>query len=201
MKSESEQIITGRNGNLKNALIEAGVRLLCEEGVEKLSLRRVAASCGVSHGAPYNHFIDKHDFLLTIQSYILNELKKSLLAVLESHQDEKAAVQLRLLCRSYVVFMVEHPHYLRALHMNRIGPNIDMDTIFYHLFADPDYGLLLNALSLYTQERHLEEPESTQTYLMIWALNHGYSTLLVENMLRNDGDYLAVLDCMLEKLI
>ena len=85
--------------------------------------------------------------------------------------------------------------------MNRIGPNIDMDTIFYHLFADPDYGLLLNALSLYTQERHLEEPESTQTYLMIWALNHGYATLLVENMLRNDGDYLAVLDCMLEKLI
>ena len=77
MKSESEQIITGRNGNLKNALIEAGVRLLCEEGVEKLSLRRVAASCGVSHGAPYNHFIDKHDFLLTIQSYILNELKKA----------------------------------------------------------------------------------------------------------------------------
>lgn len=44
------------HGNLREALILAGMQLLEEEGLEALTLRRCAAMAGVSHAAPARHF-------------------------------------------------------------------------------------------------------------------------------------------------
>ena len=46
------------HGDLKNALIQAGVEILSKEGIGGLSLRKVALEAGVSHAAPYAHFAD-----------------------------------------------------------------------------------------------------------------------------------------------
>ena len=40
------------HGNLRNALIGAGLELINTEGEENLSLRKVALKCGVSNAAP-----------------------------------------------------------------------------------------------------------------------------------------------------
>lgn len=44
------------HGNLRQALIEAGLALLVEGGTPALTLRRAAARAGVSHAAPAHHF-------------------------------------------------------------------------------------------------------------------------------------------------
>ncbi|MEZ5727414.1 MAG: TetR/AcrR family transcriptional regulator [Burkholderiaceae bacterium] len=44
------------HGNLRAALIDAGVALIAEGGPEALSIRGVAARAGVSHAAPAHHF-------------------------------------------------------------------------------------------------------------------------------------------------
>ena len=41
--------------NLKNDLIEKGIELVNKNGINQLSLRKVAQACGVSHAAPYSH--------------------------------------------------------------------------------------------------------------------------------------------------
>ena len=48
-----------QHGNLREALIQAGLKLLGEAGVQGLSLRAAAQLAGVSHAAPYRHFKDK----------------------------------------------------------------------------------------------------------------------------------------------
>ena len=47
------------HGQLKQALIEAGIEILNVTTPEQLSLRKVANQCGVSHAAPYKHFKNK----------------------------------------------------------------------------------------------------------------------------------------------
>ena len=59
---------TYHHGNLKEALIAAGLEILSEQGVEGLSLRKVAKKVGVSHTAPYNHFSDKQALLAAIST-------------------------------------------------------------------------------------------------------------------------------------
>ena len=44
------------HGDLKSALIDAGLTEVEEKGLESLSLRSIAARVGVSHTAPKNYF-------------------------------------------------------------------------------------------------------------------------------------------------
>jgi DNA-binding transcriptional regulator YbjK len=44
------------HGNLRAALVSAGIELLEEGGLEALTLRKCAARAGVSHAAPAHHF-------------------------------------------------------------------------------------------------------------------------------------------------
>lgn len=59
--------------DLKTELLEAGILLLKSEGLEGLSLCKVAAACGVSHTAPYRHLNNKEELLAAMQRYVEQE--------------------------------------------------------------------------------------------------------------------------------
>ncbi len=54
------------HGNLREALIRTAMTILEEDGVEALTLRRVARDTGVSQAAPYSHFRDKNDLVTSV---------------------------------------------------------------------------------------------------------------------------------------
>lgn len=73
------------HGDLKNALIKAGVEILAKEGISGLSLRKVAQRAGVSHSAPYAHFPDKQSLIAAISTEGFNQLYVELDAAVSSH--------------------------------------------------------------------------------------------------------------------
>jgi len=82
------------HGNLKNALIQAGVEILSKEGMEGLSLRKVALRAGVSHSAPYAHFPDKQSLIAAISTEGFNQLYSELdAAVLAYPKNPKKQLQ------------------------------------------------------------------------------------------------------------
>ncbi len=66
------------HGDLKNALIAAGIKILAKEGVSGLSLRKVARKAGVSHSAPYAHFPDKQSLIAAISTEGFKQLYSEL---------------------------------------------------------------------------------------------------------------------------
>lgn len=54
------------HGNLRDALLEASLKLIREQGVRAFALREVARRAEVSHTAAYRHFRDKADLLAAI---------------------------------------------------------------------------------------------------------------------------------------
>ena len=74
------------HGDLKNALIKAGVEILAKEGVSGLSLRKVAQHAGVSHSAPYAHFPDKQSLIAAISTEGFNQLYTELEAAISPHK-------------------------------------------------------------------------------------------------------------------
>jgi AcrR family transcriptional regulator len=69
---------TYHHGDLKIALIKAGMEILSKEGIEGLSLRKVAQRAGVSHNAPYSHFPDKQSLVAAISTEGFKQLYREL---------------------------------------------------------------------------------------------------------------------------
>lgn len=73
------------HGNLRAALLEAGERLLREEGAGRVSLRSVAKAAGVSHTAPYRHFADKQSLLAALAEIGFTRLRDGMVAAVAKH--------------------------------------------------------------------------------------------------------------------
>jgi len=73
------------HGDLENALIKAGVEILSKEGIEGLSLRKVAKRAGVSHSAPYAHFKDRQSLIAAISTEGFKQLYAELDAAVLAH--------------------------------------------------------------------------------------------------------------------
>src|SRR5258708_34530871 len=54
------------HGDLRHALIQAGLEMLAEGGAAALDLRKVARKAGGRHAAPYRHFADKQALVAAI---------------------------------------------------------------------------------------------------------------------------------------
>lgn len=61
------------HGDLKEALIRTALNTLDEGRGDELSLRDLARSIGVSHGAPYRHFTDREAILKVIAERVMGE--------------------------------------------------------------------------------------------------------------------------------
>jgi AcrR family transcriptional regulator len=99
------------HGDLKNALIQAGIRILAEDGVGGLSLRKAARRAGVSHSAPYAHFSDKQNLIAAIASDGHRRILESFEIILARHPHDPLR-QLAAGAWAYVQFGLQAPdHY------------------------------------------------------------------------------------------
>lgn len=102
------------HGDLRTALIRAGLDILTEEGVHALTLRAAARRAGVSHNAPYRHFADKEALLAAIAEEGFVELTASLEGAM-SRAPQSPRAQLEETGWAYVQFAVTHPDHLRVM--------------------------------------------------------------------------------------
>jgi AcrR family transcriptional regulator len=95
------------HGDLKNALIAAGVEILAKEGLSGLSLRKVAERAGVSHNAPYSHFPDKQSLIAAISTEGFKQLYAELGAAISSYPNDPKR-QLQEGACAYAQFAMNH---------------------------------------------------------------------------------------------
>ena len=104
---------TYHHGNLREALIEAGIRIINECGEDALSLRKVASACNVSHAAPYAHFKDKNELIEAIKESVTEQLMVEMEdAVRSAVNSENAIVGMG---NRYVSFFRGNPDYFKFL--------------------------------------------------------------------------------------
>src|SRR6218665_3838853 len=80
---------TYRHGDLRRALLDAGIELARGGGPEAVVLREATRRAGVVPNAAYRHFASRHDLLLAVRAAALSEAAKAMeseLAVLPCDQ-------------------------------------------------------------------------------------------------------------------
>jgi AcrR family transcriptional regulator len=97
------------SSGLDDQLLRAALDSLAHEPAERLSLRRVAQTVGVSHQAPYVHFGDKRRFLAAVAGMGLQQAADQAAIAMSGAAPDPGA-QLHALADAYIAFIRERPH-------------------------------------------------------------------------------------------
>lgn len=184
------------HGSLENDLIQKGLQLLNEVGLEAFSLRKVADMCSVSNAAPYRHFSSKEALITAITTRVSTEFTSALDTVLHQY-DGDCEKQIIEVSKLYVAFMVEHPQHFKFIFMTDHSSPI---TIKEGTFVEPERYIVSMFKTLFEQ-RNKEHGSWTMDALTVWSLVHGFTVMLVNNTIAYEGRYSDAVETMVRKLL
>lgn len=166
------------HGNLRNALIEEGIKLVNEGGNTNLSLRKVAAQCGVSYAAPYAHFANKEEMIQSMQEYVVDKFMIRLQSSTPNSNAPYTAESIINLGRNYVGFFLENPNYFPFLFSH---PCMKVQLSLTENATDnfPPYEYFKETLIRYNQENGetLSNDEQELQIIRLWATVHGIASI------------------------
>lgn len=178
------------HGNLRAALIEAGIALLTEGGLDNLSLRKCAARAGVSHAAPAHHFDGVDGLRMAIAAEGFARFRQSMLDFADTGP-QTPRDRLRNICRGYLAFARNNPALYDLIFSFRANSKL-IDQM--RLNSAPAYQVLRDTCAPFVPAG--KDPVEIET--QVWSLVHGYALLKLSGRFGGtpapDDAVLSVLD-------
>jgi len=189
---------TYHHGNLKEALITAGLDILSEKGMEGLSLRKVARMVGVSHTAPYNHFSDKQGLLAAISTAGHEHLHQLLLDTFEKSKIQSSNI-ISDIAWAYLQFGLANPAKFKlmfsgALEEERAHPE-------FVAISQKTIGLFEEIIVFCQSKGQLPEGRVEDLAIKLWSLVHGFTYLMLENQFPIEYLQGQVLEEVLKRIV
>ncbi|MGE5380626.1 MAG: TetR/AcrR family transcriptional regulator [Methylocystaceae bacterium] len=175
------------HGNLKEALIEAGIELINQEGLDKLSLRKVASICGVSQAAPYSHFQSKDDLLQAMRDYVLAQFMEALEKPISLYgpDEERALIEMG---KSYVMFFINNPQYFKFIFSEQcmqVYLSIEMDETDNF----PPFKLMKDIAVPILAAKGIAKEKVEDAVISLWATVHGLASIATMKNVHYDKDW------------
>jgi len=191
------------HGELREALVAAGRKLLEEKGVRGFTLRECARRAAVSHAAPAHHFASIDDLLAEIATRGYHELTAAMSAEARRSSGGDAAARLVGQGVGYMAFAAANP-VLFQLMFSREANRFETPDLAeaaksaYHLHREAVEAVIPQA-SGDVKERMVD---------FAWAAVHGFITLVLEGQLGEKDSSralkargLAALSAMVEAVV
>ena len=167
------------HGDLRNALIEEGIKMINTGGEESLSMRKLAEKCGVSMAAPYAHFKNKEEMINAIKNYVTDSFALYLEKAINKTQTEDIEAKIIALGKAYVTFFINNPEYFTFLFSRGyIHANLDFKHSDRNDFKP--FVILKNLCTQYFQEKKpaLSDYEKELEIIRIWASVQGITSII-----------------------
>ena len=172
------------HGDLRTALLQAGLAMLEDVGLEGLSLRKIAARVGVSHAAPEHHFPTLKHLLnaMATEGFRLfaGEMRGAMLAA-----QPAPAPQMRAALQGYLDFAAGHPHLFRLMFNANL---LDWSDEALGQAGDRALAVLGEICRPVAIRRNLDTPEGRASVeQLVWSQIHGHAHLLIDDKLPLNG--------------
>lgn len=158
------------HGDLRNALLKAGMGLLKAGGQDAVTTRACAKIVGCAPSAVFRHFADRGALAtgLATEGYAL--LGNRMKAAVEKAPEN---ARMRAIGEAYLDFALEEPHLFRLMFQ---GDLIDLD--------DPDLLAASEPLLSDTARASGGAPnEEGDLAILAWAIVHGLASLAIDSQL------------------
>ena len=176
------------HGDLRHALLSAGIELAREGGPDAVVLREATRRVGVSPNAAYRHFADRDALLNAVSDAALAQLAASIDAIFDAipagDPETVARAQLRAVGTGYVAFALDEPGLFHAAFF--VPTNLETSSA--PTKAGPSrrspLQLLTTALDEFVASGIMPEYRRPQAEFLAWSAVHGFSLLVIDGPLR-----------------
>lgn len=174
------------HGDLRTALIDAGLHLTRTGGPEALTIREATRRVGVSPNAAYRHFVDREALLDAVAVAIQHRMA----ARMARTPDSEASDRLRAVGLGYIKFALDEPGWFTVAFFSAklMGPSQETGSA-------PPYLALVNALDAMVDAGALSPDRRAGAEWPCWSAVHGFAELALRGPIRHtsrrDIDVLA----------
>lgn len=161
---------------LRQRILDTAEALLEAEGLGALSLREVARRAGVTHQAPYYHFVDRESILAELVTQGFDELATRLA---KANRLAGTAGRRRALTQSgaaYVGFAIDHPGIFRIMFRREVCDASRFPAVL--AAAERARAELLRLVAL--MHEGAQSAALASTY---WGFVHGLAGLIIDGPL------------------
>jgi AcrR family transcriptional regulator len=167
----------------KERILGAATELMCRDGFDGLSMRKLARSVGMTAPNLYNYYANKNELYLEIQTHGFDLLAAAFAAASGSGADAEA--QLVGMVRAYVAFGDAYPDLYDVMFGRNTPKYVDYVGTDMEPLARREKDVALTVIDLAQQvieraqaERQVSSPTSARLQAMeVWCTLHGLVSL------------------------
>lgn len=181
---------TYRHGDLKRALLEAGITLARDGGPDAIVIREVTRRVGVAPNAAYRYYENRQQLLEAIRAAALSALAVFMENELAKLRGEKnaadlARANLRAVGTGYLRFAVKETGLFRTAFASTENVEEDNDPAKAGKSGLNPFQLLGAALDKLVDADVLAADHRESAEYFAWAAVHGLAILAIDGPLRN----------------
>lgn len=161
--------------NRRLAIVDVAERILNDEGLEAVTIRRVAKEAGLSSGAMYMYFKNKEELMLCMLIQNLRLLKKDMSACIDDNNPVEAIKKMGYHYKRYFIRFGKHINILSFAVKNKekygdLNPQMlsDLEAVLSDLLS-----LVQGLLSSPSMEGALKGIPPERGVPVLWALIQG----------------------------
>ena len=173
------------HGNLRQALLDAALDIIGEEGLSALTLRRAASRAGVSHAAPKRHFASVTDLYCAVAEDGYRQLHAYLLERVQERPGATPGQAVARLGVAYVEFATAHSALFRAMFHSATAERATPDPV--EAAAGATLDVLVSAVERAQEAGEIRKGPARELALGAWSLVHGLAVLAVDGQLAHRG--------------
>lgn len=171
LQAEDRQNI--KKQRMLSYFIDATKDIIIKEGVEKVSVRKVADLAGYSYATIYNYFNDLNDLLITVKRNMIGDIIEYLQKKTAHFSSDVEG--LKMIFGTYMAYFFENPNIFRFFYFSPIRNSIQKTEV---AMEEPDFNMMWRmTFQGLVEEGKVKEEEIEVLSKAIIYIMHGMLTL------------------------
>lgn len=163
------------HGDLKAALVDAGVDILRRDGLEALTLRAVARKAGVTQAAPYRHFQDRRALMGAVAERGFQRLQDAMLA---SMRGAGGRLGFKAIGLAYMQFALENGPEYRLMFGSELAATDDLPSLRGTARSVLDF--VAEGIAQLQKAGLVAAGDPRLLAVTAWSMLHGLATLTLD---------------------
>jgi len=169
----------------RTAILNVALDIYLREGLDALSMRKIAQRVGITATAIYRHFESKDALLAGLMHEAYGTFYRYLSGQAIAPQLQGAVCEdgLEAIGQGYFQFAIDHPMYYELLFMTPLKSLYENDYPEVAELAHRTFNHLVEAVQQLMDSGFMRPADAQQVATSIWAISHGVMSLYLKKQI------------------